>query len=187
MPRFSVLAAGVSLIAFSTLAFAGPAENVVSTACTHCNRRFTQLAEFKCWDAGDTNPYWKLRCTHCGHRSNGSLKPIVHETIGQNPPGLSYPSGHTTNVFTIIAIVAVLLASPPPGWPARRTRIALVAIAILIGCVVIVALIVIRFHYFTDTAGGVCVATGVVVGFALLLDLPAPRATMTRWLRRVHG
>jgi membrane-associated phospholipid phosphatase len=115
------------------------------------------------------------------------LKPIVHETIGQNPPGLSYPSGHTTNVFTIIAIVAVLLASPPPGWPARRTRIALVAIAILIGCVVIVALIVIRFHYFTDTAGGVCVATGVVVGFALLLDLPAPRATMTRWLRRVHG
>jgi membrane-associated phospholipid phosphatase len=116
-----------------------------------------------------------------------ALKPIVHETIGQHPPGLSYPSGHTTNVFAIIVIVAVLLASPPPGWPARRTRIALVAVAVLIGCVVIVSLIVIRFHYFTDTIGGICVATGVVVGVALLLDLPAARTTMARGLRRVPG
>jgi hypothetical protein len=62
-----------------TLTFAGPAENVVSTACENCEQRFVQLAEFKCWDAGDTNPYWKLRCTSCGHRCNGSLKPIVHD------------------------------------------------------------------------------------------------------------
>jgi membrane-associated phospholipid phosphatase len=115
-----------------------------------------------------------------------ALKPLVHETIGQNPPGLSYPSGHTTNVFVIIAILAVLLANPPHHWPSRRIRITIVAVAVLIGCLVIVSLIAIQFHYFTDTVGGICVSTGLVVGVALLLDLPAARAVMSRWPRRVR-
>jgi|HubBroStandDraft_2_1064218.scaffolds.fasta_scaffold1981209_2 hypothetical protein len=63
----------------STQDQAGPAENVVSTACENCELRFTQLAEFKCWDAGDTNPYWKLRCVNCGNSSKGVLKPLVHD------------------------------------------------------------------------------------------------------------
>ena len=58
-----------------TQAHAGPAENVVSTACGNCGVRFASLAQFKCWDAGETNPYWKLRCVLCGHTSRGELKP----------------------------------------------------------------------------------------------------------------
>jgi hypothetical protein len=58
---------------------AGPAENVVSTACPECGIRFACLAQFKCWDAGDTQPYWKLRCVLCLHTFAGSLKPIVHD------------------------------------------------------------------------------------------------------------
>lgn len=55
---------------------AGQAENVVSTACGQCDTRFAQLASYKCWDAGG-QPYWKLRCTVCGHVGRGELKPPV--------------------------------------------------------------------------------------------------------------
>lgn len=62
-----------------TLNCAGQAENVVSTACPECATRFACLAQFKVWDAGNTQPYWKLRCTVCLHTFTGSLKPIVHD------------------------------------------------------------------------------------------------------------
>lgn len=58
---------------------ANMAENVVSTACPECGTRFACLAQYKCWDAGDMQPYWRLRCTLCGHTCNGTLKPIVHD------------------------------------------------------------------------------------------------------------
>lgn len=108
------------------------------------------------------------------------LKPAVGETIG-HPGVLSYPSGHTTNVFTLVAVVAVLLAAPPdprlPGW----ARAGLTVIAVAAGVVVAVSLIGIQYHYFTDTVGGACVAAGVVLALALLLDVPRARARMGRW------
>jgi membrane-associated phospholipid phosphatase len=114
------------------------------------------------------------------------LKPAVHETIG-HPPVLGYPSGHATSVFTLVAVVAVLLIDPPrtrlPGW----LRLALAIIAVAIGCVVAVSLIGIQYHYFTDTIGGACVAIGVVLVLSLLLDAPAARARMGRWTFRSGG
>jgi membrane-associated phospholipid phosphatase len=114
------------------------------------------------------------------------LKPAVHETIGQ-PGVLSYPSGHTTSVFTLVAVVVVLLIDPPhtrvPGW----LRLVLAILAVAIGCVVAVSLIGIQYHYFTDTVGGACVAIGVVLVLSLLLDAPAARARMGRWSFRSGG
>jgi membrane-associated phospholipid phosphatase len=114
------------------------------------------------------------------------LKPIVHETIG-HPGALSYPSGHTTSVFTMVVIVAVLLVDPPhtrlPGW----LRLILVLLAFAVSVTVAVSLIVIQFHYFTDTIGGACVATGTVLGITLLLDAPRPRARMGGWSFRSGG
>ena len=114
------------------------------------------------------------------------LKPIVHETIG-HPGVLSYPSGHTTSVFTVVAVVAVLLVDPPrtrlPGW----LRLALVILAVAVGCVVAVSLIGIQFHYFTDTIGGVCVAVGTVLAITLLLDGPRSRARLGRLSFRSGG
>jgi membrane-associated phospholipid phosphatase len=114
------------------------------------------------------------------------LKPAVGETIG-HPGALSYPSGHTTSVFTLVAVIVVLLVDPPrarlPGW----LRLALAIILVAIGCAVAVSLIVIQFHYFTDTVGGACVAIGVVLVIALLLDAPAARARMGRWSLRSGG
>jgi membrane-associated phospholipid phosphatase len=114
------------------------------------------------------------------------LKPIVHETIG-HPGVLSYPSGHTTSVFTLVAVVAVLLVAPPrPRMPAWL-RLIVVLLAVAVGVTVAICLIAIQFHYFTDTVGGVCVATGTVLGIALLLDGNRPRAFLGRWKFRSDG
>jgi membrane-associated phospholipid phosphatase len=114
------------------------------------------------------------------------LKPAVQETIG-HPAVLSYPSGHTTSVFTLAAVVVVLLLDPPrtrlPGW----LRLALAVVAVAIGCEVAVSLIGIHYHYFTDTVGGACVAIGVVLVLSLALDAPAARARMGRWSFRSGG
>jgi membrane-associated phospholipid phosphatase len=58
--------------------------------------------------------------------------------------------------------------------------IVVAALAILVGLVVMVSLVVIQFHYFTDTIGGACVAIGTVLAIALLLDAPAARTRMAR-------
>ena len=52
------------------------------------------------------------------------------------------------------------------------------AAACVLGAVVAVALIGLRWHYFTDTVAGAAVGIGTVCGLALILDLPAVR----RWL-----
>jgi hypothetical protein len=46
---------------------AGPAENVVSTACPGCQTRFALVAALD--QAG-----WHLRCTACGYHGDGELK-----------------------------------------------------------------------------------------------------------------
>ena len=103
------------------------------------------------------------------------LKPLVHRTyLGQ----LTYPSGHTATVFALAATVVVLLLAPPPAR-ARVPRMLISAVACAVGVVVIVAVIGLRYHNFTDAVAGAAVGIGTVCGLALLLDLPAVR----RWLR----
>ena len=55
------------LRAAQTQLAAGPAENLVSTACPGCGVRFAMLARL---DAGG----WHLRCTACRHTCDGELK-----------------------------------------------------------------------------------------------------------------
>lgn len=118
--------------------------------------------------------------------SEALLKPLVHRTyLGQ----LTYPSGHTATIFALAATVTVLLLAPPPteapraAQPppatARTPRMLISAAACALGAVVIVAVIGLRFHDFTDTAAGAATGIGTVCGLALLLDRPAVR----RWLR----
>jgi len=105
------------------------------------------------------------------------LKPLVGETIG-SPPALSYPSGHTTEVVTLAAVVAVLLLNPPRGRPGRGARVAVVVAAALIACAVAVSLIAIRWHYFTDTVAGAAVGIAVVLLTALTLDIHRVRSRL---------
>jgi membrane-associated phospholipid phosphatase len=103
------------------------------------------------------------------------LKPLVHRTYLGN---LVYPSGHTTAVFALAATVTVLLLVPPRSAKAAALRVLIPVAACVLGVVVAVALIGLRWHYFTDTVAGAAVAIGTVCGLALLLDLPTAR----RWL-----
>jgi membrane-associated phospholipid phosphatase len=105
------------------------------------------------------------------------LKPLVHRTyLG----ALAYPSGHTTAMFALAATVAVLLLAPPRSAGAGPLPILIPAAACVLGVAVALAVIGLRWHYFTDTVAGAAVGIGTVCGLALLLDRPAAR----RWLGR---
>jgi membrane-associated phospholipid phosphatase len=109
--------------------------------------------------------------------NDGLLKHLVHRTyLGF----LTYPSGHTSAVFALAATVTVLLVLPPQPTRARVLRVLVPVAACAIGGVVAIAVIALRWHYFTDTVAGAALGIGTVCGLALILDLPAPR----RWLTR---
>jgi len=106
---------------------------------------------------------------------DGLLKPLVHRTyLGE----VTYPSGHTTAMFTLASTVTVLLLISPQSARTGVLRVLIPAAACLLGGVVAIALIALRWHYFTDTVAGAAVGVGMVCGLALILDLPAAR----RWL-----
>ena len=107
----------------------------------------------------------------------GLLKPLVHRTYLGN---VVYPSGHTTTIFALAATVTVLLLIPPQPDTARALRVLIPAAMFVVGVVVAITLIGMRWHYFTDTVAGVAVGAGTVCGLALILDLPTAR----RWLAR---
>jgi membrane-associated phospholipid phosphatase len=108
------------------------------------------------------------------------LKPLVHRTITVNHY-VTYPSGHTTALFALSTALAVVLLSPRSGRPHPVARIGAVALAVIVSCLVAMAMIGLDFHYFTDTIGGAAVGIGVVLGTAFLLDVELVR----RWLGRL--
>jgi membrane-associated phospholipid phosphatase len=92
------------------------------------------------------------------------LKPLVHRTyIGQ----VVYPSGHTATIVALAATATVLLLGPPRPEMARPLRVLILAVAYLTCVAVVVGVIAVRFHYFTDTLAGAAVGIGTVCGLAL--------------------
>jgi membrane-associated phospholipid phosphatase len=115
---------------------------------------------------------------------DGLLKPLVHRTyLGV----LTYPSGHTTAMFTLAAVVTVLLLISPQRSEAGALRAWIPAAACVLGAVVAIAVIGLQWHYFTDTVAGAAVGIGTVCGLALALDLPAARRWLDRAGRRRAG
>lgn len=109
------------------------------------------------------------------------LKPLVERTyLGV----LAYPSGHTTAVSALAATVTVLLFIPPRPAGAQALRALIPAAACVLGGVVAMAVIALRWHYFTDTVAGAAVGIGTVCGLALILDLPAARRLLGRATRQ---
>jgi len=109
--------------------------------------------------------------------NDGLLKPLVHRTyLGV----LTYPSGHTATIFALAATVAVLLLGPSRPTRGRELRVLIAAAAGVLGGVVAIGVIGLRWHYFTDTVAGAAVGIGTVCALALLLDLPAARRQFGR-------
>jgi membrane-associated phospholipid phosphatase len=104
------------------------------------------------------------------------LKPLVDRTLG----GISYPSGHTTAIVALAATLTVLLLGPVKRPRARPARAAILAAAYAVVAGVALGLIGLRWHYFTDTAGGAAVGVGTVGGLALILDSRFVRRLLTR-------
>ena len=115
------------------------------------------------------------------------LKPVIGRTIGGTvtaPDGhivssaaLSMPSGHTTAVFTLATLAAVLLIRP--GGPARYL---VIAAAYVLATAVAVAMVAQNFHYFTDVISGAAMGIGTVLTAAVAIDAAAPllRARFSR-------
>jgi undecaprenyl-diphosphatase len=115
------------------------------------------------------------------------LKPLVGRFLHGN---LVYPSGHTTGVFVLATVIAVLLTGPlRPPLP-KMARLVLVVAAYLIASTTATEMVAMGFHYFTDTVGGAAVATGTVLAAALTIDkvagLQRQRATAPE-IARANG
>ena len=114
--------------------------------------------------------------------TDGLLKPLVHRTyIGQ----VVYPSGHTATIAALAATATVLLLAPPRPEMARLLRVLILAVAYLAGVAVVIGVIAVRFHYFTDTVAGAAVGIGTVCGLALILDVVQPGSAVARWMAPV--
>jgi membrane-associated phospholipid phosphatase len=81
-------------------------------------------------------------------------------------------------MFALAATITMLLLIPPQPAKARALRVLIPAAACALGGAVAIAVIGLRWHYFTDTVAGAAVGIGTVCGLALILDLPAAK----RWL-----
>jgi membrane-associated phospholipid phosphatase len=112
------------------------------------------------------------------------LKPLAGHLYSYS----TYPSGHTTSFFALIATTAVLLAGPPSGKTPRMPRalrVTIVAAAVFVGCAIGIAVIGLGDHHFTDTVGGAAVGIAVVLTATFLLDLPFCRILLgLTWLAR---
>jgi hypothetical protein len=109
------------------------------------------------------------------------LKPLA----GHLYPYAGYPSGHTASFFALVATVAVLLARPPASRAGSAVRVAIVAVAVLIGCAIGLAVIGLGDHRFIDTVGGAATGVAVVLTATFLLDLPVCRSVLgLAWLTR---
>ena len=102
--------------------------------------------------------------------TEGILKPLIGRTIGG---WLSLPSGHTTAVFSVATMGAILLSRTRAG------RLLTVA-AYLLAAAVAASMVAQGYHYFTDTIAGAGVGAGTVLTGALLIDGAAGRLRARR-------
>lgn len=90
-------------------------------------------------------------------------------------PKWSYPSGHVTAV-TALAFTSVVACS----WLAHRWLRTVVVLAVTAVVLTAASRVVLRMHWFTDTAGAVSAVVGVGLLAGLALGLVRPGVTSDR-------
>jgi undecaprenyl-diphosphatase len=90
-------------------------------------------------------------------------KPLVgrHE-----PPGLGFPSGHTTTAAALAAVAALIAYR---RW-GKRGLLAVAPVSFLLPAVMALAVIRLQLHYFTDTVGGTLVGYATVAAMGWFLS-----------------
>lgn len=101
------------------------------------------------------------------------LKPLIDR---QNIDGqLTYPSGHVAAVVAVSATALLLVYRYAGPWLAVLwSPVALAATA-----AIAFAVVVLRWHYLTDSLAGIALGAGVVLVAAGLADTVAPRRRAT--------
>jgi len=104
------------------------------------------------------------------------LKPTVdRRLLGY----VTYPSGHSTGVFSVATVIAVLLVGENTrSWLAARIASVVVLFAVCV--LVAVSLVAAGYHVPTDTVGGAGVAIASVLLLAVLIDAVADRRLTRR-------
>jgi membrane-associated phospholipid phosphatase len=106
------------------------------------------------------------------------LKPLFDRT---SQGALEYPSGHTTAVTTMAVAAVIVLTGPGrPRLPAGLRWAVSAGLLALIPWVAI-GLVIVHFHYFSDTIGGA--GTGITVALGTALGIDAAAAWVGRRLR----
>ena len=109
---------------------------------------------------------------------------VLKHLVGRTHFGeLSFPSGHTASAMTLATVLGVLLHDPARRTATRLARTAVVVAACAVTVLVAVGVIGLRWHYFTDTVGGVALGTGTVLALAFLIDLCAAASLARRLIR----
>jgi hydrogenase-4 membrane subunit HyfE len=73
--------------------------------------------------------------------------------------------------MTLATVLGVLLHDPARRTVTRAACAALVVVACAVTVLVALGVIGLRWHYFTDTVGGIALGTGTVLTLAFLIDL----------------
>ncbi|GAA3432436.1 hypothetical protein GCM10018954_020390 [Kutzneria kofuensis] len=93
------------------------------------------------------------------------LKPLVRRRY---TGWLSYPSGHTVGMLSTCTVLGVILLGA--GGLTLALRVAMGVLLLAASVIVVLALIVDGFHYFTDTVAGTGLAVGIVLLVAMAVD-----------------
>jgi len=96
--------------------------------------------------------------------NDAMLKPVVHRTYLGQP---AFPSGHTAAISALAAMVVILVWS---RLSVTALRVLVLVVAGLLVVVVGIAVIGLRWHYFTDTVAGAAVGIATVCGLTLIID-----------------
>ena len=94
---------------------------------------------------------------------------VGKRVVGRSIDGmLAFPSGHTTGVASVVAMIAVLRISRA-RHVGRAAVLGLVAVT-LAAAAIGLAMVTLGFHYATDVIGGYCVGVAVPLAVALVID-----------------
>lgn len=108
------------------------------------------------------------------------LKPIIDRQYGLAEQlsggavqaGYAFPSGHETALTGVVVMLCVLLLRTTCGRRAKTIGVVVGALWVVVGAI---GLVRNHYHYATDTLGGMCVGTVVVLATALVVDAAWPR------------
>jgi len=106
------------------------------------------------------------------------LKPVVDRRLSGAPgypSGVSFPSGHASGLFSLAAVLCVLVMTQAPRMR-RAVRLLIALAGFLVAAAVAVAVIALYRHYFTDTVAAAAISIAVVLCVAYIVDLPRWRA-----------